>query len=307
MTVPASISKKRIISQTTVLKTDNTWVLDTFDGINRGRFNTDKSQRIDIRRFLVTNSDNTVRIQTAAGLAMAAVRALTSGTATTTLIINAINNALTTSNTSNTQILGTLGSTYSSSISFLQMLTNVSFRLANGTVCIDDVGILSSTNFRVKPLRSLRDETRRSCRVNSSGSTIRVQTASGLIINAMGSTSTVTAAGLVTAAQGAISASTSATTRASISPQVPSKSELEIFNRLIVKTAGGVLALDNTGETSVARAPKTMNLLHVMRELTSGSALQLRTTSGMKIAAVAALSTSSTAAQIQTAINTAVV
>lgn len=307
MTVVRSISKKDIISQTSVLKTDNTWTLDTADGISRGRFETERSFRRDIRRLLVTNSDNSVSVQTTAGLAVKAVRALTAGSATNAQIVNAINNAITTSNTSATQHLGTVGSTYSSSISFLQMLSDVSFVLANGTVCIDDVGILASTNVRVNPVVSLRDAVRRVCRLNATGSTIRVQTASGLIIKAMGSVSTVTAPGIVAAAQAAITASTHSTTIATISAQIPTRSELQIFNRLVVRATGSVLALDDTGETAATRAPKTLNLKNVMRELTSGSALMLRTTSGMKVHAVGALTAgSATSAQIQSAINNAI-
>lgn len=307
MTVVRSISKKDIISQTTVLKTDKTWALDTADGISRGRFETVDSYRMDIRRLLVTNSDNTVKVQTTGGLAMAAVLALNSGTATNADIVNAINNAITASNTSNTQILGTQGSTYSSGISFLNMLSDVSFVLGNGTICVDDVGILRSTNVRVKPNVSLRDAVRRVCRVNATGSTIRLQTASGLIINAIGAVSTVTAAGIVTAAQAAISASTSATTIAAVSPQIPARSELQIFNRLIVQATGSVLALDNTGETTATRAPKTLNTKNVMRNLTSGSALMFRTTGGLKVAAVGALTAgSATSAQIKAAVNAAI-
>lgn len=307
MTVVKSISKKDIISQTTVLKTDETWMLDTADGISRGRFNTESSYRSDIRRLLVTNSDNTVRIQTTAGLAMAAVRALNSGTATNAAIVNAINNAVTSANTSNTQILGTQGSTYSSGISFLNMLSDVSFVLANGTICIDDVGILLSTNVRVKPNLSLREAVRRICRKNSTGSTIRIQTASGLIINAIGAVSTVTPAGIVTAAQAAITASTSATAIATVSAQIPTRSELEIFNRLVIQTSGAVLALDTTGETVATRAPKTLNTKNIVRNLTSGSALMFRTTAGIKAAAVGALTAgSATSAQIKAAVNAAI-
>lgn len=308
MTVVKSISKKDIISQTTLLKTDDTWALDTSDGISAGRFETERSYRRDIRRLLVTNSDNTVRVQTTAGVAMAAVVGLTAGSATNAQIVNAVNNAITSANVSTTQHLGTSGSTYSSSISFLDMLSDVSFVLGNGTICVDDVGILLSTNVRVKPNISLREAVRRVCRVNSTGSTIRLQTASGLIINAIGAAGTVTAAGLVTAAQAAISASTSTTVVATISAQIPARSELEIFNRLVVEATGNVLALDDTGETVAARAPKTLNLKNVMRNLTSGtSGLMFRTTSGMKVNAVGALTAgTATSAQIQTAITTAI-
>lgn len=306
MAVVSSISKKDIISQPSVLGTNNNWILDTFDGVGQGHFNTERSYRRDIRRLLVTNSDNTVRLNTSAGAAMAAIRALSSGSATGTTIANAVKNALTTSNTSTVQHLGNTGSTYSSSISFLEMLSNVSFVLGNGTICIDDVGILSSTNVRVKPVVSLRDAIRRVCRVNSTGSTIRVQTASGLIVNAIGATGTVTAAGLVTAAQAAISASTSATTLATISAQVPARSDLQIFNRLTIKTTAGVFAIDDTGETSIARAPKTLNVKNLMRELVTPSTMILNTTASLKVKAINGLGATPTASQIQAAITGAV-
>jgi len=127
----------------------------------------------------------------------------------------------------------------------------------------------------------------------------------GLVVNAIG-TATASASAIVTAVQGAISTSTSATTVVAVEPLAPAVSEREALSRVIVKTSAGVFALNDTGDTVTAATRRASVRLDLLRLITASSNnnFRLNTTSGLKVAAILALPVSgNTAAGIKSAVN----
>jgi hypothetical protein len=173
------------------------------------------------------------------------------------------------------------------SISIKKLLNSLFFvDGAAGVEVIDNVGGAGTQNcYRPLIVKSARVMFRRLVVSNGDG-TVRLNTASGFITRYIADQAPANIADLRTATAGAFTSSTSATTRATPPSQAKSTSFLNQIQQLLVVTDAGEIAIDDTGETTLARANLKASELRELRRLVElnddASSFRLSLTSGVK-------------------------
>jgi hypothetical protein len=157
---------------------------------------------------------------------------------------------------------------------------------AAGLMVIDNIGGAGTENcFRPFIAKSARVMFRDLVVDNGDG-TLRLNTASGLVTRKIATDAPVNITDLKTSTAAAFTASTISTAKATPPSKAKSTSFLNQIQQLLVVTTGGEIAIDDTGETTLARAKPTLSQLKELRRLVEenddASTFRLSLTSGVK-------------------------
>lgn len=194
-------SDKLVLNSITVLLGNEHYAIDTSGETTVVRPKTTKSLFENIRRVLITNSDNeTISVQTTCGVMVNAIRDLDPDTATPADIINAVRTAITGSTGKGIEVPPPA---LASSLSARDVLTQITIIDPDGNMAINDTG--ETTLTRATALHSFTIMVR-----NLMGGTdgnIRLNTLSGRKVAAIEiqDPDTATAFTIITAVRNAIS------------------------------------------------------------------------------------------------------
>ncbi len=307
-----SISLKRIGAQVVGLDdTPNFFVDDS--GIETGvlRAETVRSVR-RLSRQAVGTADltaKTVFLRNSTGLVIDAVRSASAPT-TAGDIINAVRDAITTAVTSQLASASAT-SEFAPALSIKKLLSALTFIDDDGLFVLDDLGGVNTDGFaRATQTRSARQNFRRLLQDNGDG-TLRINTAAGLVtLDVVAGIAHADPAALQTSvATLSTQSSTSSTTKAALPAAARATSLLQQLGDLLVVVTDGTIAIDDTGETTLARANKKRSLLTEVKRLTQSNleaapTYRIQLTSGIKWNKVAALDPSTASlANIESALS----
>lgn len=184
----------------------------------------------------------------------------------------------------------------SPSISVKKMVAAITVVNENGLFVLDDIGNAHTDGlFRPKTARSARQNFRRLVKLNGDQSTLRLNTATGLITRQIADDNPSTVAAFLTSLRKLKnSTSTSSTTTASLPKQTSTASLQVQLGDLLVVAGDGTVCVDDDGEPKRSRANKKQSLFQEIKRLVeknsgSSDSWRLQTASGKKWKKVAGL------------------